>query len=138
MKISLIISFLLVFNLTVSAQKLDTVIVLNYKYDYLTNRNKALSMDLKGDTILILKKDNDKATDKAWDILNKKPYCKIYNCNSNLMETGIWFGEGFNGDYTSYYANGKIRSKGKFDYNNKVGKWYYYDKKGKVKEEEYK
>ncbi len=138
MKNYIIVSFILLFSLKVSSQKLDTVIVINYKYDYLTDRNKVLSMDLKGDTIIVLKKDSDKATDRAWDILNKKPYCKIYNCNNNLMEMCVWFGEGFNGFYTSYYPNGQVRSKGKFDYNNKVGKWYYYDKKGKVKEEEYK
>lgn len=127
-----------ILSCNIFAQKQDTIVIIDKQYTYLTDIDKALSMDLKGDTIFIVKKANDNVMGKAWDILNKHPFCYIYDGNKHLMEAGTWFGEGFNGEYVSYYKNGKVRSKGGFNYNNKIGKWFYYDEKGNlIKEQTY-
>ena len=73
----------------------------------------------------------DKATGK---------YCKFLNRDSIVVEEGFWYREFFIGTYKSYYSNGIIRSFGQYvdDHKSpkageKIGKWIYYNKNGKVK-----
>lgn len=40
----------------------------------------------------------------------------------------------FEGDYRDYYRNGLLRSNGEYRNGKKVGDWYYYTRKGKLKE----
>ena len=134
---SLIAIIILINSINCLAQKQDTIVVINYIYKYLTDRKTILNMELRNNIVYLIKNPNSKLETKAEDVIYKKPFCLIYDSKKHLMEKGIWFGEGFEGEYVSYYKNGQIRSKGVFDYNNKVGMWYYYDKKGKVKEVDY-
>lgn len=132
--IILIIGFLI--SIRCFAQNHDTVIVINKIYSYLTDRKTVLNMELRNNIIYLIKHPNSELETKAEDLIYKKPFCKIYDSKKRLMEKGIWFGEGFEGEYESYYKNGKLRSKGRFNYNNKTGKWLYYNKDGSLKKEE--
>lgn len=67
-------------------------------------------------------------------------YCKFYNTDSIVVEEGVWYREFYAGQYKSYYDNGKIKSLGNYstDINgvnagNKIDKWYFYTKDGKIK-----
>ena len=66
-------------------------------------------------------------------------YCKFYNKDSVVIEEGIWYREYYVGIYKKYYDNGVLNTlgyysdgKNKSSIGDKVGKWYYYNRKGKL------
>ncbi|MFW5658992.1 MAG: DUF3352 domain-containing protein [Bacteroidota bacterium] len=42
----------------------------------------------------------------------------------------------FEGDYREYWKNGNLRSQGEFSDGKRVGKWYFYNRRGKLKKTE--
>ena len=65
------------------------------------------------------------------ELLSKVEY--QYNGNS-LIEQITYNSNSFkNGDYKSYYENGKLKSEGKYSNNLQEGLWNYYFKNGKLK-----
>ena len=56
---------------------------------------------------------------------NENIDCDVYDGNQHKVESK-------NGDFTSFYKNGIIKSKGKYLDNVKEGKWYEYYQNGKI------
>ncbi|MCS6796704.1 MAG: hypothetical protein RMJ97_05390 [Raineya sp.] len=55
----------------------------------------------------------------------------FYKENNQLQSKGRYVNDLITGEYEEYYKNGKLKTKGTYRMGRKVGKWYYYDEKGK-------
>lgn len=62
---------------------------------------------------------------------------KYYFENGNLSQKFTVKDGIYQGKYYSYFENKKIKSKGKYKNNEKVGTWSYYDEQGVVRKEKY-
>jgi antitoxin component YwqK of YwqJK toxin-antitoxin module len=77
---------------------------------------------------LLLKKENYNQTG---ELLTKVEY--QYNGNTLIEQITYNSNSLKNGDYKSYYENGKLKSEGKYSNNLQEGLWNYYYKNGKLK-----
>lgn len=60
-------------------------------------------------------------------------YFKFYLRKDNrLIEEGFWDFYSFNGNYKSYFKNGKLKSEGVYFQGVEIGEWIYYKKDGSI------
>lgn len=58
-------------------------------------------------------------------------YFIFITIKGSRIEEGRWNGEHFmSGIYKEYHKNGKLKASGSMDDGNKIGTWFYYNKKG--------
>jgi hypothetical protein len=111
---------------------IDTFRVVNREFVSLNEAKKPFSLKLKDKTIFIKKNSLSIDDIEIRKLLDKFPYCMVYDKKGNLIEKGQWFLEGFSGDYKSFYKDGKLKSEGQYEFGNKIGEWKYYNQEGKV------
>lgn len=82
----------------------------------------------------------DYICDTLLEINSTGKYCKFFNKDSITIIEGRWYPEFYTGRYKEYYDDGILKligyySDGKdgLDKGTKIGTWYYYDTKGKLK-----
>lgn len=76
----------------------------------------------------LLKKEN---YNQLGELLSKVEY--QYNGNTLIEQITYNANSLKNGDYKSYYENGKLKSEGKYSNNLQAGVWNYYYQNGKIK-----
>jgi len=72
---------------------------------------------------------------RTYDSLGRVNSSRMYDSNGNLIAEGIVNQEGDKlGDWSYFYASGKIKSKGRYNNNRRVGQWLYYYKSGNIEQ----
>jgi antitoxin component YwqK of YwqJK toxin-antitoxin module len=73
---------------------------------------------------------------KKFDRSGEVTVTLIYNDNSELVEKGIINNEGYRtGEWETFYPDGKVKAKGKYENNRKEGNWKYFFENGSVEQE---
>lgn len=146
-KLSIIISVFIAVNITAQISNKDTFLIKEeYKKTCLNNYKLTASAGKYYYNGVEVSKQQyeklDRFAEQICDSLLDKAtgrYCKFYNKDSVIVEEGMWYREFYIGKYKSYYDDGKIKSIGCYTEDpksdkagDKIGKWLYYNKKGKL------
>lgn len=125
---------------TVNAQQNDTIIFIDGFPPFI---NQHLSSSINGQGKGVYKRNgkqisknefeqSERQSDSVSIELGKRGnfYYKLLSVNKKIvLEEGYWL----NGIRIRYYPNGTIKERGEHNTKGNIGKWYFYNKRGKLK-----
>lgn len=122
------------FRIQSQNEKVDTVFFKLEKFKKIDNIT-IHNLIFKDNTFSLVNVENKGTEDSKTVFFKHKTsysYFIFMTLKGYRIEEGRWNGEHFmSGIYKEYYKNGKVKAVGNIDDGNKIGTWYYYNKKGK-------